>query len=92
LIKTVEIICKPCRKCELLEQRMRNIIQCMETQKRIKIKYQFNRNENILDAAKYGYAINQLPLVLINGNIEFVGFVKEESLLRIKLEAINKEY
>jgi endoglucanase Acf2 len=46
----------------------------------------------MLDAAKYGYSINHLPITLINGNIEFVGFVKEEFLLRIKLEAINKEY
>jgi len=92
LIKTIEIICKPCHKCELLKERIHNIIQYMELQKRIKIRYEFNHNTNVLDASKYGYAINQLPLVIINGNIEFVGHVKEEYLIRIKLEEINREY
>jgi hypothetical protein len=50
-------------------------------------------NGNILHAAtKYGYAINKLPLVIINGSVEFVGHVKQEHLIRMKLEEINKEY
>jgi len=93
LIQTIEIICKPCRKCELLLERIETIIRCIETRESIRIKYKLKLNGNILHAAtKYGYAINKLPLVIINGSVEFVGHVKQEHLIRMKLEEINKEY
>ncbi len=91
MIKTIEIICKPCHKCELLEERIKYIIRCMEMQQSIKIKYEFKHNTNIRDVAKYSFNMTQMPILLINGNVEFAGNVKEEHLIRIKLEEIMKE-
>lgn len=88
MIRTIEIICKPCYKCDLVIQRINYILECIQNQKGVKFKYEFKHNKNIHDAEKYGYNITQLPIVKINGDIEFVGHVKEEHLIRMKLEEI----
>lgn len=92
MIQKVEIICKPCHKCELLEERIHTIIRCLGFKYGVRIKYQFKFNKNIRDVEKFGYRVNQIPLVLINDNVEFVGFVKTEHLIRMKFDDILKGY
>lgn len=92
MIHSIEVICKPCHKCELLIERLNRIMECIEFVSGVKMKYEFIHNENALDAAKYGYAVNKLPLLIINGNVELVGHVKEEHIIRKKLEEILKSY
>jgi len=63
----------------------------MEMQRGIKIKYEFKHNKNIRDVTKYNFNMTQMPILLINDNVEFAGHVKEEHLIRIKLEEVMKE-
>jgi len=64
----------------------------MELQKNIKIKYEFKLNKDIKQADKYGYNLSQLPILLINGNVAFVGHVKGENLVRMKLEEALRDF
>ena len=85
-MKTIEIICKPCPKCLLLKEKIRNILNCLQQKYNVKIPYELKHNPDIRAAEMLGYAASQLPVVLIDGYVEFVGNVKEESLIRMKLE------
>src|SRR5512135_3757395 len=85
----VEIICKPnCPKCSTIEEKTRAILNCMSLKEKVPIRCDFKFNKNILDAEKHGFKILDLPIVLINGEVAFVGPFKNERLIRIKLEEI----
>ncbi|HNX81969.1 MAG TPA: thioredoxin family protein [Candidatus Omnitrophota bacterium] len=84
----VKIICKPCRKCELISSRLQHIAQCLAFARHVKIKLDIDFTKDFKLADQYGYNVSQLPLVLINGQVAFVGHVKEESVVRAKLEEI----
>lgn len=86
MIRTIEIICKPCHKCELMEKRIRFLIQCLEFKNHIKIKYHFKHIKDIRMAENYGLNITQLPLTIINGEVAFAGHVKGDHIVRMKLE------
>jgi hypothetical protein len=91
MIKSIEIICKPCHRCKLLEERVRLIMDCIQFKYRFRVKYKYKFNKNVRDVEKYGYAIYQTPVLMVNGNVAFVGHVKGEHLIRMRLEAIMKE-
>ena len=90
MIKSIEIICKPCHKYELLQERVNRVIATIQEREHIKIKCDIKYNNNIVDANQLGYSLAQLPVLLINGNVEFAGHVKEVHLIRMKLEEIMK--
>ena len=91
LVFEIEIICKPrCHKCLPVEEKITTILNCMALKEKISIKSVFTYNKNILEAEKYGYKILDLPIVLINGKVAFVGLFKSEHLIRTKLEEILK--
>lgn len=91
MIKRIEIICKPCHKCEVLQERISRLIATIQEREHIKIKCDVKYNTNIVDANLYGYNVTQLPILLINGSVEFVGHVKEVHLIRMKFEEIMRE-
>ncbi len=86
MIRTIQIICKPCHKCELMKQRIKFLIQCLEFKHHIKIKYALEHIKDIRKAEDYGLNITQLPLTLINGEVAFAGHVKGDHIVRMKLE------
>ncbi len=57
-----------------------------------KLDYTITMNSDVRAADKHGFGLNQLPVLIINGNVEFVGHIKEESLIRAKIESILKHY
>jgi|GEM_PF-542289 len=93
-IKKIEIICPPCHKCELLQERIETIINCLEFKYNVRIRYEFvhlqTKREIIGFLMRYGYVINQLPITLINDEVAFIGHVKGENVIRWKLEEIMK--
>ena len=54
------------------------------------MKYEFVHYQDMKKIAQFGYAVNELPVVLINGQLAFSGHVKGEHLVRMKLEEIMK--
>ena len=88
-IKSIEIICVACPKCDQLKNRIMEIIKTMELQNKIKINYEFKHTINLGEISKFSLNPSQLPAVIINGNLEFSGQA-EAKALRAKLESIHK--
>ena len=69
-IKKIEIVCPPCHKCELIKERIETIIHCLEFKYNTRIRYDFihrqSRKEIVNFRVREGYAINQLPITMIN--------------------------
>jgi len=90
-IKTIEVICIPCQKCERLLKQIENTIKSMELQKKIKIDYQIKHTCQIKEINKYSLNPSQVPALIINGNLELAGHI-EPLVLRAKLESIHSGY
>ena len=88
-IKSIEIICASCPKCDQLKNRIIEIIKTMELQNKIKINYEFKHTTNLSEISKFSLNPSQLPAVIVNGNLEFSGQA-EAKALRAKLESIHK--
>lgn len=88
-INKIEIICKPCRKCDLLKERIDTILKAMEFKYHVKFRFELVHTTNLSAMSKYSLNPTQVPVVVINGHVEFAGFVKDPHLIRMKLEAIN---
>jgi len=91
-IKRIEIICRPCHKCEVLKERIETIIKCLEFKYSMRMKYEFIHYQSIKEISAFGYSIKELPVLLINGEVAFIGHVQGESAVRLKFEEILKEY
>jgi hypothetical protein len=89
-IKKIEIVCRPCHKCEVLKERIKTIIQALEFKYSIRIKHEFIHYEKIKEISRFGYSIKELPVLFINGEVAFIGHVQGESAIRMKLEEILK--
>jgi hypothetical protein len=90
-IKTIEIICIPCAKCDMVETKIREAIKSIEQDNKIKIAYEFKRTINLRDISKYNISPSQAPAVIINGALEFAGRI-ETSIIKRRLEAIHRNY
>jgi hypothetical protein len=87
LVFKFEIICKPrCSKCANTESKIRTILDVMALREHIPIKYDFKFNSNFWECEKYGFKVSDLPVVLMNGKVIFVGLFKSERLIRVKIE------
>lgn len=93
-IKTIEIICPACHKCEILKGRIETLMTCIGNSLGVKLKYElihYESNKDILPLiTKRGLFISQLPALLINGELVFLGHVKGDHIIRMKLEEILK--
>ena len=89
MIRTVEIICRPCMKCQGLEVQIKNIIKSIEMTNKIKIPYTFEQKTDLNELSKFSLNPSQTPAILINGQVEMTG---QPNFLQFKkrLEAIHK--
>lgn len=88
-IKSIEIMCIPCPKCERIKKLIFDTIKLIELQNKIKIIYDLKLTSNLLQVSKYSVNPSKAPIVIINGNVEFAGEVKQE-VVKSKLEALHK--
>ena len=88
-IKSIEIMCIPCPKCELVKRLITDAIKVIELQNKIKIAYDFKHTPNFLQASQYSINISQAPIVIINGNVEFSGPATQD-IIKKRLEAIQR--
>jgi hypothetical protein len=87
-IRTVEVICMPCSKCEGLEKKIRGIITEISIQNKMKIAFEFKSTQNLKDIAQYSVNASQAPLIIINGQLEFSGRF-DMILLKKRLTSIH---
>ena len=87
-IKTIEIICTICPKCEQLKAKIKEAIVAIEIQNRVKITYALKLTTDLRGISNYSLNPSQLPAVIINGNLEFCGQI-DASALRTKLVSIH---
>jgi hypothetical protein len=88
-IKSIEIICIPCDKCEKLKANITEIIHRIELQNKVKIPYEFKHTPHLRDITNYSLNPSQTPALIINGNVEMAGTI-ERLALKSKLESLNK--
>ncbi|MFH1201415.1 MAG: thioredoxin family protein [Candidatus Omnitrophota bacterium] len=88
-IKTVEIMCMPCPKCEDLKMRIVEIINSIERENKIKIVYELKHTPTLKDIGKYSLNPSQVPVLIVNGNVESAGKI-EPNLLKNKLYSLQK--
>jgi len=86
-IRTIEVICNPCIRCEKVIKNIQKLIKAMELQKGIKIPYEFKHTPHIRDISKYSLNASQTPAIIINGNAELAGHF-EPTNIKTKLEQI----
>ena len=93
-LKTIEIICIPCHKCEVIREKIEIILRCIESAQGIRTHCELisypGRKEAMKALIRSGYAINQIPIVLINGEVAFTGSRITEQRIRLILEGIMK--
>ena len=89
MIKTVEIICLPCKKCEAMKSAIFLAIKTLERKYQIKIRYEFKVTPNLKNISKYSVNASQAPILLINDQVELSGPVKPE-MVAAKLDSIHR--
>lgn len=72
-IRTIEIICIPCEKCERAKKLIAETIKSIEIQNKVKIPYEFKHNPSLRALADYSINAAQAPAIVINGNVELSG-------------------
>jgi hypothetical protein len=87
-IRTIEIMCVPCSKCELVTGFITNAIKAIEFKNKLKIAYEFKHTPNLMQATKYSVNPSQTPIVIINGEVAFAGQVTPD-IVKKKLETIH---
>lgn len=88
-IKSIEIICPPCKKCAGLESKIAEIVKSIGVIYKIDINYEFKHTINLREIQKYSLNASQTPVILVNNAVEFAGKI-DIVLLRRKLENIHK--
>lgn len=72
-IKTIEIICVPCDKCERAKRLISNTIKDIEIQNKTKILYEFKHTPTLQNLAQYSINASQTPAIVVNGTVELSG-------------------
>jgi hypothetical protein len=88
-INKVEIVCRPCPKCEGLENRIRDIIKAIGIANKIAIVFTFVHTKELTGLADLGVNPGMTPVILINGQVELAGRVDLQALKK-RFEAIHK--
>ena len=53
-IRTIEIVCPPCHKCDLLKKKILQSIGKIEMKYKIKLSYELKQTPNLQEISKYG--------------------------------------
>ncbi len=93
-LEKIEIVCIPCHKCEVVKEKIETILRCIEGVRKKSIRceliYYADRKKGMEEVIRSGYAINQLPVIRINGEVAFTGSTISEQGIRLILEGILK--
>jgi hypothetical protein len=91
-LKTVEIICMPCHKCDVMKEKIKSVLTAIGNQNRMRMRCEFiyynTRKEALVRLSKLGLNIAQLPITLINGQVAFTGSKVGEHEIRLIVEGI----
>ena len=88
-IKSIEIMCIPCPKCELVKKIIADTIKVIESQNKVKIVYDLKHTTNLSQVSQYSINASQAPIVIINGNVEFSGKATQD-VIKKRLENLHK--
>jgi hypothetical protein len=88
-LKSIEVMCVPCKKCEGLEMKIREMVKNIEATYKTKIPCEYKFTPHLRDIGKFSLNAAQAPIIIVNGIVEFAGRV-DFILLRRKLDALYK--
>lgn len=93
-LKKIEIVCIPCHKCDVVKEKIQNILKSIENRLNVRIHCELisytDRKEAMKEVIRSGYTITQLPVTRINGEVAFIGNTISEEAIRIILEGVLK--
>ncbi len=93
-IKRIEVVCMQCHKCDVVREKIRNVMNAIGNKNNMRMRYEFifcaDRKEAMAKIRSSGYDLNQLPVTLINGQLAFSGSRITEQEIRIIVEGILK--
>ncbi len=89
----IEIICRPCTKCDAAEKIIRKAIRQLEVLNKIPYFYRIKRTYNLREAVKYSTNIANTPFIIIGGTLALAGKIKEVKVVRaILLDMIKYKH
>jgi hypothetical protein len=88
-INSIEVMCVPCAKCEMMKRFIKEAIRTIEFQNKIKIVYTLTHTPNLTKSSQYSVNASQAPIVLVNGNVEFSGQLTQD-VVKKRLEALQR--
>jgi len=93
-LKKIEIICIPCHKCDVVKEKIQGILRCLQGTLNVRMHCEIisyaSRKEAMREINKSSYAINELPVILVNGQVAFTGSRISTQRIRMALEGILK--
>ncbi|MDD5019602.1 MAG: thioredoxin family protein [Candidatus Omnitrophica bacterium] len=88
-LKKIEIVCRPCPKCDGLENKIRDIVKAIGIANKAAIVFTFVHTKDLAGLADLGVNPGMTPVLLINGQVELAGRI-DIGALKKRLEAIHK--
>jgi glutaredoxin len=88
-IRTIEIVCNPCDKCERAKRLITETIKNIELENKTKILYEFKHTPTLQGITQYSINASQTPAIIINGNVELSGRF-ENVALKNRLLALTR--
>jgi len=82
---TIEIICKPCRKCRNAEEILLKAIRLLESENKTHYKYEIKHTEDLRKGERYSTNIANTPFIIINGDLALAGRIVDVNAVRFTL-------
>jgi len=87
-LRTIEIICTPCPKCDEAERKIKQVIKVLEWENKTKYVYDFKKTTDLRQAQKYSANVTLAPFIIVNGALEWTGKIPNIELIKIKIRDI----
>ncbi|MFA6384818.1 MAG: thioredoxin family protein [Candidatus Omnitrophota bacterium] len=91
-LKSIEIICIPCHKCDVVKEKVKTILNALGGKLNRRFQCELicyaSRKEAMERIRNSSYASNEFPVTLVNGQFAFSGSKISEERIRMLLEGI----
>jgi len=85
---TIEIICKPCQKCQRAEKLITKAFKELGQEFEIEYKFKIEQISDLSIAQAYSANIAQMPFVVVNNELVFAGNIPDVGAVKFTLLSI----
>ncbi len=73
----IKIICRPCRKCDRVEEVIAKAIHELQIKFKVKYHYQLVRSSDLSEAKRYSANISQTPFIIVDNQLVLAGRIND---------------